>query len=196
MITCHGLSGQTSFASGTSETLPLRLPWRAPLEMGSFSVRNEVVIFKFVGKLYRQSDNGLDRSMATVPCHTLNSPISCGARHGSQNGRVSEVPDVYEVCPLKPCKGGIRQRISKRPAQSISVNSEINTPPHTPATKILGESRGPFKKGSFGGCRAEPCLRPRHDTSTPPNPNLNAATATPSDKKILTNSPAYAIIKP
>ncbi|MBQ7321921.1 MAG: hypothetical protein IJW99_07470, partial [Clostridia bacterium] len=66
----------------------------------------------------------------------------------------------------------IRQRISKRPAQFISVNSEINTPPHTPATKILGESRGPFKKGSFGGCRAEPCLRSRHDISTPTNPCL------------------------
>ncbi|MBQ7322571.1 MAG: hypothetical protein IJW99_10785, partial [Clostridia bacterium] len=65
MPTCHGSSGQTSFASGTSETLPLRLPWRSPLEMGSFSVRNEAVVFKFVEKLYRQSDNGLDRSMAT-----------------------------------------------------------------------------------------------------------------------------------
>ena len=123
-------------------------------------------MFNFVGKLYRQSDNGSDRTMIAVPCHTLNSPISSAERHGSQNGRVSEVPDVYEICPLKPCKGGIRQRSSKRPAQSISVNSEINTPPHTHATKILGESRGPFKKGSFGGCRAEPCLRPRHDTST------------------------------
>ena len=131
MPTCHGLSWQTSFASGTSETLPLRLPWRAPHEMGLFSVRYEIVVFKFVGKLYGQSDNGLDRSMATAPCHTLTSPITSGERHGSQNGRVSEVPDVYEVCPLKPCKGGFRQRISKRPAQSISVNSEINTPPHT-----------------------------------------------------------------
>ena len=111
MQTCHGSSGQTSFASGTAETLPLRLPWRAPLEMGAFSVRNEAVVFKFVGKLYGQSDNGLDRSMATAPCHTLNSPISCGARHGSQNGRVSEVPDVYEVCPLKPCKGGDRKSV-------------------------------------------------------------------------------------
>ena len=102
MPTLHGSSGQTSFASGTSETLPLRLPWRSPLEMGSFSVRYEIVVFKFVGILYRQGNNGLDRSIITAPCHTLNSPILCAERHGSQNGRVSEVPDVYEACPLEP----------------------------------------------------------------------------------------------
>ena len=180
MQTCHGSSGQTSFASGTSETLPLRLPWRAPLEMGSFSVRYEAVVFKFVGILYRQGNNGLDRSMATAPCHTLNSPILCGARHGSQNGRVSEVPDVYEVCPLKPCKGDIRQPAHNRPARYLHGESKISIPPHTPATKILGESRGPFKKGSFGGCRAEPCLRSRHDTSTPINPNLKSSNRSPT----------------
>ena len=128
MQTLHGSSGQTSFASGTSETLPLRLPWRAPLEMGSFSVRNEAVVFKFVGKLYGQSDNGLDRSMATVPCHTLNSPILCGERHGSQNGRVSEVPDVYEVCPLEPCKGGFRLSAHNRPARPIPWREQSEHP--------------------------------------------------------------------
>ena len=172
MPTCHGSSGQTSFASGTAETLPLRLPWRSPLEMGSFSVRYEAVVFNFVGKLYRQSDNGLDRSMATVPCHTLNSPISCGERHGSQNGRVSEVPDVYEVCPLEPCKGGIRQRISKRPAQFISVNSEVNTPPHTHSVKAFeGVQRELFSKSSLWRSQgAEPLalFAPRYLHPDPP----------------------------
>ena len=105
--------------------------------MGSFSVRYEAVVFKFVGILYRQGNNGLDRSIITIPCHTLNSPISCGERHGSQNGRVSEVPDVYEVCPLKPCKGGIRQRISNRPARYLHGESKINTPPHTHSVKAF-----------------------------------------------------------
>ena len=167
MITCHGLSGQTSFASGTSETLPLRLPWRAPLEMGLFSVRYEIVVFKFVGILYRQRDSGLDRSMATAPCHTLNSPILCGERHGSQNGRVSEVPDVYEICPLEPCKGGIRQPAHNRPARPIPRREQDNHLASYPYLKIFGGSREPFKKGFPCGCRAEPCLRPRHDTSTP-----------------------------
>ena len=150
MLTCHGLSGQTSFASGTSETLPLRLPWRSPLEMGSFSVRNEAVVFKFVGILYRQGNNGLDRSIITAPCHTLNSPISCGERHGSQNGRVSEVPDVYEVCPLEPCKGDFRQPAHNRPARYLHGESKINTPPHTHSLKAFeGVQRELFSKSSL-----------------------------------------------
>ncbi|MBQ7321307.1 MAG: hypothetical protein IJW99_04355, partial [Clostridia bacterium] len=133
--------------------------------MGLFSVRYEAVVFKFVGKLYRRSDNDLDKSMITIPCHTLNSPITCGERHGSQNGRVSEVPDVYEVCPLKPCKGGIRQPAHNRPAQSISVNSEINTPPHTHSVKAFeGVQRELFSKSSLWRVqgRALPSFAPRY----------------------------------
>ena len=103
--------------------------------MGSFSVRNEAVVFNFVGKLYRQSDNGSDRTMIAVPCHTLNSPILSGARHGSQNGRVSEVPDVYEVCPLKPCKGGIRQPAHNRPARPIPWREQNKHPASYPCHK-------------------------------------------------------------
>ena len=65
------------------------------------------------------------------------------------------------------------------PPEPFHGESKISIPPHTPATKILGESRGPFKKGSFGGCRAEPCLRPRHDTSTPINTNLKTPNKRP-----------------
>ncbi len=69
----------------------------------------------------------------------VNSPISRTERYGSQNGRGSEVPDVYENCPLKPCKGGIRQRISNRPPVLPLGESEINALPHPPDPKIFGE---------------------------------------------------------
>jgi hypothetical protein len=41
MLTEDGLSGQIPQASGTSETLPLMLPWRAAVGMGLFTARNE-----------------------------------------------------------------------------------------------------------------------------------------------------------
>ena len=76
----------------------------------------------------------------------VNSPISCGARHGSRSDGVSEVPSAYEVCPLEPCKGGIRQRTDKRPARLFPRRERDKHPNHTPDPKIFGGSREPFCK--------------------------------------------------
>ena len=70
---------------------------------------------------YKTKDTD-ETSPQHASCLTLNSPISCGARHGSRNGRVSEVPDVYEICPLKP-----RREASVNSIGSASLSQHPST---------------------------------------------------------------------
>ena len=74
---------------------------------------------------------------------------------GGRSGRVSEVPDAYEDGPLEPCRRDARPSRVNRPARVSPRRERGVTPPHAPLKKILGESRGPFKKGSFGGVQRQ-----------------------------------------